>query len=133
MPAAHADQPNVSLSRRERQIMDVVYGLGGATAAEIRDRLPEPPHAAAVRTLLRILERKGHLRHEKDGQRHVYHPTTPRDVARKSAVRHLLGTFFGGSRAAAVAALLDDAERPLSATERAELDQVIRRLRDEGR
>ena len=113
--------------------MDVVFELGGATAADIRERLPDPPEAGAVRTLVRILERKGHLRHVKDGPRHVYHPTTPPDVARQSAVRHLLGTFFGGSRAAAVAALLDDAEQPLSASERAELEGVLRRLRDEGR
>jgi len=113
--------------------MDVVYGLGSATAAEVHARLPDPPHAAAVRTLLRILEDKGHLRHEKDGPRHVYHPTTPRAVAQRSALRHLLGTFFGGSRTAAVAALLDESERPLSESERAELDAMIRRLREDGR
>src|SRR3954447_16757773 len=92
------------LSRRERQIMDVVYRHGHATAAEIHHELPDPPVAAAVRTLLRILEEKGHLRHEKDGPRHVYYPTTPRSVAQRSAIRHLVGTFFDGSRAAAVAA-----------------------------
>jgi len=112
--------------------MDVVYGLGRATAAEVHARLPDPPHAAAVRTLLRILEDKGHLRHEKEGPRHVYHPTTPRSVAQRSALSHLLGTFFGGSRTAAVAALLDDRERPLTEREREELDQVIRRLREGG-
>src|ERR1043165_7598654 len=89
------------LSRRERQIMDVVYRLGRATATEIHSHLPDPPVAAAVRTMLRILEEKGHLRHEKDGQRHVYYPVTPRNVAQKSAVRHMVGTFFNGSRAAA--------------------------------
>ena len=113
--------------------MDVVYKLGRATAAEIRERLPEPPVAAAVRTQLRILEEKGHLRHEKEGPRHVYLPITPRAVAQKSALRHLLGTFFGGSRAAVVAALLDDAERPLSPAEREELGAVLRRLRAAGR
>src|SRR5947207_1625120 len=102
------------LSRRETQIMDIVYRLGRATAGEIHSLLPDAPHAAAVRTLLRILEGKGQLRHEKDGPRHVYFPTMPRDVARKSAMKHLLGTFFNGSRAAAMAALLDDDERPLS-------------------
>ena len=121
------------LSRRERQIMDVVYRLGRATAAEIHAELPDPPHAAAVRTMLRILEGKGQLRHEKDGPRHVYFPTTPKDAARRSALRHLLGTFFGGSRAAAVAALLDEDERPLSAAERRELETVLRRLRAEGK
>lgn len=123
-PAAH-------LSRRERQIMDVVYRHGHATAAEIHGELPEPPVAAAVRTLLRILEEKGHLRHEKDGPRHVYYPTTPRSVAQKSAVRHLVGTFFNGSRAAAVAALLDETERPLSAGEREQIASAIERLRAE--
>src|SRR5438552_3464654 len=122
-----------AFSRRESQIMDIVYRLGRATAGEIHALLPEAPHAAAVRTMLRILEGKGHLRHEKDGPRHIYFPTMPRDVAQKSAVKHLLGTFFNGSRAAAVAALLDDRERPLSRSERAELDGVLRRLRSEGR
>jgi BlaI family transcriptional regulator, penicillinase repressor len=112
--------------------MDVVYRLGSATAAEVHARLPEPPHAAAVRTLLRILEDKGHLRHTKDGPRHVYHPTMPRSVAQRSAIRHLLGTFFDGSRAAAVAALLDDADRPLTERERKELATMIRRLREGG-
>jgi predicted transcriptional regulator len=121
------------LSRRERQIMDVVYSAGGATAATIHGRLPDPPVPAAVRTMLRILESKGHLRHEKDGPRHIYYPTTPRNVAQKSAVRHLIGTFFGGSRTAAVVALLDDAERPLTGAERTELAGVIKRLRAEGK
>ena len=113
--------------------MDVIYRLGSATAAEVHARLPEAPHAAAVRTLLRILETKGHLRHKKDGPRHVYFPTIPRKVAERSALRHLLGTFFHGSRTAAVAALLDESERPLSPDERAELEAVLRRLRAEGR
>lgn len=113
--------------------MDVVYRAGGATAATIHDQLPDPPCAAAVRTMLRILEDKGQLRHEKDGPRHVYYPTTPRSVAQRSAVRHLIGTFFGGSRAAAVVALLDDTERPLSAAERTELASAIKRLRAEGK
>lgn len=118
-----------ALSRRERQIMDVVYAQGRATAAEIHGKLPDPPVAAAVRTLLRILEEKGHLRHEKDGVRHIYYPTTPRDVAQSSALRHLIGTFFGGSRTAVVAALLDESEPPLSRRERDELTTVLARLR----
>ena len=113
--------------------MDLVYRNGRMTAAEIHAQLPEPPVAAAVRTMLRILEEKGHLRHEKDGPRHVYFPTTPRSVAQKSAVRHLIGTFFNGSRSAAVAALLDETDRPLSEDERSELAQVIKKLRAEGR
>jgi predicted transcriptional regulator len=121
------------LSRREREIMDIVYRLGGATARQVRDDLPEPPHPAAVRTLLRILEGKGHLKHTTDGAAHRYLPTTPRTVAQRTALRHLLSTFFGGSRAAAVAALLDDEERPLSAAERGELAAVVKKLRAEGR
>jgi predicted transcriptional regulator len=82
--------------------------------------------------MLRILEDKGHLRHEKDGPRHVYFPVTPRTIAQRSAVRHMVGTFFNGSRAAAIAALLDDGDRPLSKDERAALSSVIERLRAEG-
>ena len=129
--APRTDQP--ALSRRERQIMDIVYRLGRASAADIQAQLPDPPCAAAVRTMLRILEDKGQLSHEEEGRRHVYVPATPRSVAQKSAVKHLLGTFFGGSRSAAIAALLDESDRPLSRTERAELDTLIRRLRAEGR
>ena len=121
------------LARREREIMDVVYRLGGATSRQIREELQDPPHPAAVRTLLRILESKGQLRHTKDGPRHVYVPTTPRSVAQRSAVRHLLSTFFGGSRAAAVAALLDDGDQPLTTSERDALAGVVKRLRAEGR
>ena len=123
----------VHLSRRERQIMDVVYRRGHATAVEIHEALPEPPCAAAVRTLLRILEEKGHLRHEKEGPRHIYYPTTPRSVAQRSAVRHLIGTFFDGSRAAAIAALLDESDRPLSNEEREQITTAVRRLRAEGK
>jgi predicted transcriptional regulator len=113
--------------------MDVVYQRGRATAAEIHEQLPDPPVAAAVRTMLRILEEKGQLRHEKDGPRHIYYPVTPRSVAQRSAIRHLIGTFFDGSRAAAISALLDESERPLSPEERSELAGVIRRLRAEGK
>ena len=99
--------PHLDLSRRERQIMDVIYRLERATAAEVLDRLPEPPSYSAVRTLLRILEEKGHLRHEQDGQRYVYLPTVPRDSAKESALKHVLRTFFDNSTEQAVAALLD--------------------------
>ncbi|MBL8960610.1 MAG: BlaI/MecI/CopY family transcriptional regulator [Gemmatimonadetes bacterium] len=129
MPAT----PPAPLSRREREIMDIVYRLGGATARQVREEMPEPPHPAAVRTLLRILEGKGHLKHTADGAAFRYLPTTPRTVAQRTALRHMLSTFFGGSRAAAVAALLDDDERPLSPDERSELATVVKRLRAEGR
>lgn len=121
------------LSRREREIMDIVHRRGRATAVEIHRELSDPPHAAAVRTLLRILESKGHLKHDKDGPRHVYFAAVPRTAAQRSALQHLLGTFFGGSRTAAVAALLDDGDRPLSAAERRQLDDVLERLRAGGR
>lgn len=122
-----------ALSRREREIMDIVYRAGSATAAEIHAQLTDAPVQAAVRTLLRILEEKGQLRHEKDRQRHIYFPVTPRRVAQRSAIRHLIGTFFDGSRSAAVAALLDESDRPLSPVEREELAATIRRLRASGR
>lgn len=113
--------------------MDVAHRLGRASAREIRARLPDPPTATAVRTLLRILESKGHLRHEKEGPRHMYIPTVAREAAQRTAAAHLLRTFFGGSPRAAVAALLDLSERPLSPAERAELVEMIRAEREEGR
>lgn len=121
------------LSRREREIMDIVHRRGRATAMEIHSDLADAPHAAAVRTMLRILEDKGHLRHDKEGPRHVYFAAVARTTAQRSALQHVLGTFFGGSRTAAIAALLDDGERPLTATERRQLDDVLGRLRAEGR
>ena len=125
--------PPAELSRRERQIMDVIHRLGRASAAEVHERLPDAPTPTAVRTMLRILEDKGHLRHEKDGARHIYLPTVARESAQQSALSHLVRTFFGGSSKAAVAALLDQGERPLSASEREELVEMIRREREEGR
>ena len=95
------------LSRRERQLMDVIYRRGAATVAEVLEELPDPPSYSAIRALLRILEEKGHLVHREDGPRYVYEPTLPIDEARRSAARHLLETFFGDSVEGAVAALLD--------------------------
>src|SRR3954471_349842 len=94
------------LSRRERQIMDVVYRRGPATAAEVLEGLPDPPSYSAVRAMLRVLEEKGHLRHEEKGPRYVYLPTVPREEARQSALSQLVQTFFDGSTEQAVAALL---------------------------
>lgn len=96
----------VALTRRERQIMDSLYRLGRATAAEIRAALDGAPTDSTVRTQLRVLEGKGHVRHEEHGLRYVYMPTLPRHSARRSALRHLVDTFFDGSSAKAVAALL---------------------------
>lgn len=129
MTAARHDQ----LSRRERQIMDVIYARGSATVAEVRADLPDPPTYSSVRALLRILEEKGHLRHEEDGPRYVFLPTVPAEAARESALRHLLRTFFDGSAEGAVAALLDLEAAELSPEEFDRLAEKIERARREGR
>jgi predicted transcriptional regulator len=119
------------LSRRERQIMDIIYARGHATAAEVTAALPDPPSYSAVRALLRILEAKGHLRHEQSGPRYVFVPTVARDRARKSALKNLVRTFFDGSAAQAAAALLDQAKLTDSDVER--LAALIDKARQEGR
>ena len=123
------NNPYLDLSRRERQIMDVLYTLGTATAVEVHERLPDAPSRTAVRTILRILEGKGHITHVEEGQRHIYRPTFPRSAAQRSATRHLLQTFFGGSPTAAIATLLDAAEAPLSDAELEELIALIEQAR----
>jgi len=126
-------ETNTQLSRREREIMDVIYRSGRATAAEVLDQLAEPPSYSAVRALLRVLEEKGHLRHEEDGPRYVFVPTVPRERARASALRRVLHTFFDGSTEQAVAALLDLSSTRLSDAELARLSQLIADARKEGR
>ena len=121
------------LSRRERQIMSIVYQLGHASAAEVLAELEDPPSYSAVRAHLRILEEKGHLRHEQDGPRYIYVPTLPRDRARLGALRQVLHTFFDGSASQAVAALLDSAERPVTPQELDQLARVVEQARKEGR
>ena len=121
------------LSRRERQIMDVVYRLGKAAVTDVLERLPDPPSYSAVRALMRILEEKGHLSHEQDGPRYVYLPTVPRDAAQASALSHLVRTFFGGSTEAAVAALLDLPEHGMSEGELNRLSRLIEDARGQGR
>ena len=125
-------ETNPQLSRREREIMDVIYRAGRATAAEVLDQLADPPSYSAVRALLRVLEGKGHLRHEEDGPRYVFIPTVPRERALQSALRQLLHTFFDGSTEQAVAALLDSRTR-LSDEELARLSRLIADARKEGR
>ena len=120
-----------TLSRRERQIMDVVYARGQATASEVADALPDPPSNSAIRALLRILEEKGHLRHVQDGPRYVFLPVVPRDRARKSAMKNLVRTFFDGSAAQAAAALIDQSK--LSNDEFDRLTALIEKARKEGR
>lgn len=121
------------LSRRERQIMDVIYRLGRATAAEVHDALPDRPSYSTIRALLRVLETKGHLRHAEDGPRYVYSPTVPRERARESALRQVVTTFFDGSTEAAVAALLDISAARLSDTELNRLAGLIAQAKKEGR
>lgn len=127
------DTPPLDLARRERQIMEAVYQLGRATAAEIRSRLPDQPSYSAVRGMLRLLEQKGHVQHEQRGIRHVYFPTVPRDDMQESTMRHILRTFFSGSMPAAMAALLDAKEEPPSHEELDALLQMIEEAREQGR
>jgi predicted transcriptional regulator len=121
------------LSRRERQIMDAIYQLGRATAAEVLERLPDPPSYSAVRAMLRVLEEKGHLRHEQDGPRYIYIPTVQRDRARRTALRHLVSTFFDGSVEDAVATLIGMSEGDLSKPELDRLARLIDEAKAQGR
>jgi predicted transcriptional regulator len=125
--------PISQLSRRERQIMDVLYLRGRATVAEVMADLPDPPSYSAVRATLRILEEKGHVAHEHDGPRYVYVPTVPADSAREAALTHLVKTFFDGSAEAAAAALLQMSDASLTAGDIERLRQRIRTAREEGR
>ena len=113
--------------------MDVVYRRGRATAAEVREALPDPPSYSAIRALLRVLEEKGHLRHEQDGPRYVFLPTVPRDRARRSALRRLVQTFFEGSTAQAVAALLGEPGAKLTDADLDRLSGLIDLARKDGR
>lgn len=121
------------LSRRERQIMDVIYRKGRVTAAEVREALPDPPSYSAVRTLLRVLEEKGQLRHEQEGPRYAYLPTVSRDKARRSALKRLVQTFFEGSTTQAVAALLGEPSAKLSDDDLDRLSSLIEQARKDGR
>ena len=124
--------PLAQLSRRERQIMDVLFKRGRATAAEIQTGLPDPPGYSAVRALLRVLEDKGAVRHEQDGPRYAYRPTMARESARRSALHHLLHTFFDDSPEQAVAALLDRSVADLSDAELDRLAALIEKARKAG-
>jgi BlaI family penicillinase repressor len=125
--------PRSTLSRRERQIMEIVYRRGEATVADILGDLPDPPSYSAVRGLLRVLVNKQHLRHRADGPRYVYTPVVPRDRARAGALSELLDTYFEGSAMQAVAALLGSSRRRLSADELDELAALIAETRRKGR
>jgi predicted transcriptional regulator len=121
-----------NLSRRERQIMDILYRRGRATAAEIHEEMPEPPTYSAVRAKLRVLEEKGHVRHEEEALRYVYLATLPRETARRSALRHMVSTFFEGSVEEAVAALLDLSAANLSKKDLDRISNIIEEAKKEG-
>lgn len=119
------------LSRRERQILDIIYSRGQATAAEILEALPDAPSYSAIRALLRILEQKGHVRHEVDGPRYVFLPKVSRQKARVTALRHMVKTFFDGSAADAAAALVDGSAAKMSPEELEQLETLIAHARKE--
>lgn len=121
------------LSRREQEVLDIVYARGHATAVEVREAMQEAPTDAAVRTTLRILVAKGHLRIEQDGPRYDYWPTVPPDAARRSELQHVLRTFFGGSTESALATLLDLRRGALSDEARKRLKRLIDQAAKEGR
>ena len=122
-----------TLSRRERQIMEIIYRRGRASVSEVLEDMPDPPSYSSARATMGILEKKGHLKHEKEGPRYVYLPTVSRRKASSSAVRQLLNTFFDGSVERAVAALLSASESELSDEELDRLARLIRGARKEGR
>src|SRR6266436_2927868 len=124
-------KPN-ALTRRERQIMDVLYKQERATVAEVLNNLADQPSYSTVRAQLRMLEEKGHVRHEEHGLRYVYVPTVPRDVARRSALRHLVETFFDGSSEKVVAALLGGEVARISPEEPDRLARLISKGRKES-
>jgi len=121
------------LTRREREIMDILYRRGRATAHEVQGDLADPPSYSAVRALLRLLEERGHVKHSEDGQRYVYAPAVARSDARRSALSHLVKTFFAGSVEQAVAALVESSRAKLSREELDRLSEVIDRAKQEGR
>jgi predicted transcriptional regulator len=121
------------LSRRERQVLDLVYGRGRATANEVMQGMTEPPSYSSVRSVLRLLEQKGFLRHEADGPRHVYIPLIRRDRAQRSALKHLLKTFFDDSPEGVVTALLDVSRSKLSKQELAKIEALIKDAKEDGR
>ena len=122
-----------ALTRRERQIMDVIYRLGKATAQEVLENIPEPPSYSAVRALLRLLEERGHVRHVTEGQKYVYWPAVGRSDARRSALSHVVRTFFGGSVEQAIATLVDTSRSKLSPDELDRLSDLIEKAKREGR
>lgn len=122
-----------NLSRRERQIMDIVYELEKVSVAQVLEKLPNPPSYSAVRALLRVLEEKGHLKHKQEGPRYIYYPTLSREEARQNALKHIMKTFFDNSTEDFVAALLNISEDKLSDIDYKRLTELIKKARKEGR
>jgi BlaI family penicillinase repressor len=125
--------PAGGLSRRERQIMDILYQRGKSSAAEVREAMPNAPSYSAVRAMLRVLEEKGHIRHQAEGLKYVYLPTVARDKAKRSAVKHLVDTFFKDSPEQVVAALLDVSSTRLTRAELDRMAEMIENARREGK
>ena len=121
------------LTRREREIMDILHRRGRATAHDVMDELADPPSYSAVRTFLRLLEERGHVRHEQDGPRYVYAPTVTRRDAQRSALSHLVDTFFDGSIEEAVATLVESSKRKLSNEELDRIATLVAKAKKEGR
>ena len=120
------------LSRRERQIMDILFQCGKASASQVRQSMEDAPSYSAVRTLLRVLEEKGHVRHRAEGLRYVYVPTVGREKAKRTAVKHLMDTFFSGSPEQIVAALLDVSSTQLTREELDRMAEMIEKAKSEG-
>jgi predicted transcriptional regulator len=131
-PFTHSGTSSHRLSRRERQIMDILFREGRASAAEVQAALPDPPSYSAVRALLRILEEKGHISHVQEGQHYVFLPTQARHSAALSALQQVVQTFFSGSVEKAVSTLLSEADRPLSDDELTRLTELIEQAKQNG-
>jgi BlaI family transcriptional regulator, penicillinase repressor len=121
------------LSRRERQIMDILYQRGKASASEVREAMPDAPSYSAVRAMLRVLEEKGHVKHAEEGLKYVYVPVVAREKAKRSAVKHVLDTFFSGSPEQIVAALLDVSSERLTHEELDRMADLIEKAKREGK
>jgi BlaI family penicillinase repressor len=121
------------LSRRERQIMDILYRSGKASASDVLNAIPDPPSYSAVRAMLRVLEEKGHVKHQEEGLKYVYAPVVARDKAKRSAVKHVMETFFNGSAEQIVAALLDVSSTKLTRDELDRMAEMIEKAKKEGK
>ncbi len=122
-----------NLSRRERQIMDIIYEFNTASVIQVLDKIPNPPSYSAIRALLRVLEDKGHVSHRQEGPRYIYFPTLPREEASQNALKHVMKTFFDNSTEEIVTALLNISEKNLSDKEYKRLTKLIKKARKEGR